>query len=71
MHRHVERQPLIRPIGERRGQYEMRGARHRQELGDALNEREDYDLRPSDRGGLHAKQSTTATAPAHTGKFDV
>ena len=44
MNHHVYDQALIFPSGQRRDQYQVAGGRNRQELGNALNDRQDDNL---------------------------
>ena len=60
MDRHVHHQPLVLPAGDERHQHEVAGGAHRQELGDALNERENDDMK--ERHG-RASRSVAADSP--------
>ena len=61
MHRNVERQTLILPATERGRQDEMCGARDRQKLRDALDERQDDDLYKVYGRRFHAKSLTSGS----------
>jgi len=63
MHRDIDKQALVRPVGEPRHQDQVRRGTDRQELGDALDQRQDDDLDQRHRRGLPSRRCALIAPP--------